>query len=100
MRVGGMAAGSIGPNGLANGWSATTPLFEAFDSPFGRWVEILGRMPSCEECVKFKVQYGKWADSTTPPTSFQRLPIGFALSVGDCAEMRWEYVRSRLQANR
>jgi hypothetical protein len=73
MRVGGMAAGSIGPNGLANGWSATTPLFEAFDSPFGRWVEILGRMPSCEECVKFKVQYGKWPDSTTPPTSF--LPL-------------------------
>ena len=77
MRVGGMPAGSIGPNGLANGWSATTPTFEAFDSPFGGWVEILGRMPSCEDCTRFKVEYGQWPDATTPPTSFVPLTQSF-----------------------
>jgi len=76
-RVGGMPAGSIGPNGLANGWSATTPSFEAFDSPFGGWVEILGRMPSCEECTRFKVEYGQWPDATTPPASFVPLTHSF-----------------------
>jgi len=32
---------------------------------------------ACEKCVKFKVQYGKWPDSTTPPTSFQPLTDPF-----------------------
>ncbi|MGB3458119.1 MAG: hypothetical protein WBB08_02255 [Halobacteriota archaeon] len=70
IQVGGMAAGSINSDGLANGSSATTPIFEAFDSPFGGAVKILGRMPSCEECKRFKVEYGEWPDSSTPPTTF------------------------------
>lgn len=70
IQVGGMAAGSINSDGLANGLSATTPPFEAFDSPFGGAVKILGRMPSCEECNKFKMEYGEWPDPTTPPTTF------------------------------
>ena len=77
MRIGGMAAGSINSSGFANGLSATTPQFEAFDSPFGRWVEILGVMPSCEKCAKFKVEYGKWPNLTTPPSSFQVLIDSF-----------------------
>ncbi|NIU07606.1 MAG: hypothetical protein GWN67_12835 [Phycisphaerae bacterium] len=72
-----MAAGSIGANELANGWNATTPPFEASDSPFGGWVDILGLIPSCENCMKLKVQYDKWPDSTTPPTSFQSLTDPF-----------------------
>ncbi len=68
IRVGGMAAGSIGANGLANGFSTTTPPFEAFDSPFGGWLEIIGLMPSCTECSQFKVEYGAWPSTTTPPT--------------------------------
>ncbi|MCR3883859.1 MAG: hypothetical protein NUK54_05740 [Methanothrix sp.] len=67
IRVGGMPTGNINSQGLANGWSATTPPFEAFDSPFGGWVEILGLMPSCEECERFKVEYGEWSSPTTPP---------------------------------
>lgn len=77
IQVGGMAAGSIGPNGLANGWSVTTPSFEAHDSPFGGWVKILGRMVSCDECVKFKVEYGEWPDLDTPPTTFYPLTDSF-----------------------
>jgi len=77
MQVEGMATGSINPNGLASGWSATTPSFEAFDSPLGRWVEILGRMPPCKECEKFKVEYGKWPDPGTPPTTFYALTDPF-----------------------
>lgn len=77
MQVGGMAAGSINPNGLASGWSATTPSFEAFDSPLGGWVEILGRMPPSKGCEKFKVEYGKWPDPGTPPTTFYALTDPF-----------------------
>jgi len=77
IRVGGMPAGSIGPNGLANGLSATTPQFQAFDSPFGQSVEILGRMVSCDECTKFKVEYGQWPDPAIEPTTFQPLTDDF-----------------------
>jgi len=79
IRVGGMPVGNINSEGLANGWSATTPPFEAFDSPFGGTVEILGLMPSCEECKRFKVEYGEWSGPTTPPgpASFKPLTDSF-----------------------
>ncbi len=79
IRVGGMPVGNINSDGLANGWSATTPPFEAFDSPFGGSVEILGLMPSCEECRRFKVEYGEWSSPTTPPdpSSFKPLTDSF-----------------------
>jgi len=77
IRVGGMAVGSIGTNGLANGSSATTPLFEAQDSPFGEWVEIIGLMPSCEDCEEFKVEYGEWPNVTTTPTTWIPLTDDF-----------------------
>jgi len=70
IRVGGMAAGSINADGLANGLSATTPMFDAFDSPFGQWLEIIGLMPSCTECTHFKVEYGEWISATVPPASW------------------------------
>jgi len=74
IRVGGMPAGQIGATtGLANGLSSTTPPFEAHDSPFGGWVEILGLMPSCTECSHFKVEYGLWPNPTTPPSTW--LPL-------------------------
>ena len=75
--VGGMTVGSINSDGLANGSSATTPTFEACDSPFGAWVEILGRKPSCEMCDSFKVEYGKWTDHKKPPTVFHALTDPF-----------------------
>ena len=77
IRVGGMAVGSIGTNGLANGSSATTPLFEAPDSPFGGWVEIIGLMPSCQDCEEFKVEYGEWPNVTTTPTTWIPLTDDF-----------------------
>jgi hypothetical protein len=69
VQVGGMATGAINPSGYANGLSVDLT-FSAHDSPFGRWVKILGLLPSCEKCTKFKMEYGQWADSTTPPTAF------------------------------
>jgi len=77
IRVGGMAVGSIGSNGLANGLSATTPMFTAYDSPFGGTVQIIGLMPSCTECDKFKVEYGKWPNATTLPTTWTPLTDDF-----------------------
>lgn len=79
IRVGGMPVGNINFEGLANGWSATTPPFEGLDSPFGGSVEILGLMPSCEECERFKVEYGEWSTPTTPPdpASFKPLTDSF-----------------------
>jgi hypothetical protein len=77
IRVGGMAVGSIGSNGLADGPSASTPLFEAQDSPFGGWVEIIGLMPSCEDCEEFKVEYGEWPSVSTPPTTWLPLTDDF-----------------------
>jgi len=70
IRVGGMPAGSINADGLTNGLSATTPMFTAYDSPFGQWLEIIGLMPSCTECTEFKVEYGEWVGSTIPPVSW------------------------------
>ena len=70
VRVGGMPVGNIGPNGLANGTSATTPTFTAYDSPFGKWVEIIGLMPSCTECTDFRVEYGQWISDTLPPVTW------------------------------
>ena len=77
IRVGGMPAGSINADGLANGPSATTPTFTAYDSPFGQWVEIIGLMPSCTECTEFKVEYGEWVTSTIPPVSWTPLTDTF-----------------------
>ncbi|MCK4681891.1 hypothetical protein KAT59_02545, partial [Candidatus Bipolaricaulota bacterium] len=77
IRVGGMPAGSINADGLADGPSATTPIFEAYDSPFGAWVEIIGLMPSCEECEEFKVEYGIWLTPTIAPTTWTPLTDGF-----------------------
>jgi hypothetical protein len=77
IRVGGMPAGSINADGLANGPSATTPTFTAYDSPFGQWVEIIGLMPSCTECTDFKVEYGEWLTLTTPPVSWTPLTDPF-----------------------
>ncbi len=79
IKVGGMPVGNINSEGLANGWSATTPQFEAFDSPFGGVVEILGLKPSCEECERFKVEYAEWPSFTTPPApdSFNPLTDDF-----------------------
>lgn len=77
IRVGGMPAGSINADGLANGPSATTPTFTAYDSPFGQWVEIIGLMPSCTECTEFKVEYGEWVTSTIPPISWTPLTDTF-----------------------
>lgn len=77
IRVGGMPAGSINSDGLAGGPSATTPMFTAYDSPFGEWVEILGLMPSCTECTKFRVEYGAWVSSTMPPVSWTPLTDSF-----------------------
>lgn len=77
IRVGGMPTGSINADGLANGPSATTPTFSAYDSPFGQWVEIIGLMPSCTECTEFKVEYGEWITSTMPPVSWTPLTDTF-----------------------
>ncbi|MFC2082023.1 hypothetical protein ACFLR0_02450 [Candidatus Bipolaricaulota bacterium] len=77
IRVGGMPAGSINSDGLANGASATTPAFTAYDSPFGQWVEIIGLMPSCTECTEFKVEYGQWVSSTIPPGSWTPMTDSF-----------------------
>ena len=70
IRAGGMPVGNIGSNGLASGTSATTPTFTAFDSPFGRWVEIIGLMPSCTDCTEFRVEYGQWISDTLPPATW------------------------------
>ena len=72
VQVGGMATGSIDPSGYANGTSIDLT-FDAHDSPFGRWVKILGLLPNCEQCKKFKMEYGEWPDSTTPPTTFHAI---------------------------
>jgi len=77
IRVGGMPAGNINAAGLANGLSATTPMFTAYDSPFGQWVEIIGLMPSCTECTHFKVEYGEWISSTVPPATWIPLTDSF-----------------------
>jgi hypothetical protein len=77
IRVGGMAVGSIGANGLANGMSTTTPPFTAEHSPFGGTLEIIGLMPDCEECETFKVEYGEWSNPTTPPTSWTPITDDF-----------------------
>ena len=75
IRVGGMPAGSINSNGLANGPSATTPPFEAHDSPFGGSVEIIGLMPSCEECTEFRFEYAQWPAPSIPPASSSWIPM-------------------------
>ncbi|MFC2095867.1 hypothetical protein ACFLSW_05475 [Candidatus Bipolaricaulota bacterium] len=75
IRVGGMPAGSIGSNGLANGPSATTPTFDAQDSPFGGSVELIGLMPSCEDCTEFKFEYAQWPAPSIPPASSAWLPM-------------------------
>lgn len=72
IQVGGMSTGSINPDGYANGTSIST-VFEAHDSPFGKWVQILGLLPDCRQCRQFKVEYGQWAGPTTPPTTFYAL---------------------------
>jgi len=77
IRVGGMPTGSINADGLANGPSATTPIFDAYDSPFGAWVEIIGLMPSCKECKEFKVEYGQWLNPSIAPTTWTPLTDGF-----------------------
>jgi len=76
IQVGGMATGSINPSGYANGMSVDLT-FDAQDSPFGRWVQILGLLPSCEQCKKFKMEYGEWPDSTTPPSTFYAITPTF-----------------------
>ena len=70
-----MPAGSIGPNGLANGLSATAAPYTALDSPFGGMVELLGLKPlSCTECVKFRYEIGAWTNNgLTPPASWTPL---------------------------
>ena len=77
IRVGGMAAGSINADGLANGLSATTPMFTAYDSPFGGSLEIIGLMPSCKQCKEFKVEYGQWLNPSIAPTTWTPLTDSF-----------------------
>lgn len=66
IQVGGMAAGKINSNGLANGWNVNS-VWKAFDSPFGQQVDILGAPPACEGCERFKVEYAEWPNPVTPP---------------------------------
>ena len=78
IQVGGMSTGSINSNGYANGMSVDLS-FEAHDSPFGRWVKILGLLPDCTKCKQFKMEYGEWTgtDLTVPPTTWHTLTPSF-----------------------
>jgi hypothetical protein len=67
-----MSRATINSEGFANGMSVDFS-FEAHDSPFGGWVELLGLLPDCNHCTQFKMEYGEWPDPMTPPTTFYPL---------------------------
>lgn len=77
-QVGGMSTGSINSDGYANGPSIDLT-FEAHDSPFGRSVKVMGLLPACDACDRFKLEYGAWSGPgfTVAPTTWHAITPTF-----------------------